>query len=202
MRRKTISKALLLYNQLQFVFVRMNADSVYFSFEKSDTFFTACFKNDTRIVAKATELHEKLVEEVKAFIPEGDFVTQCLLQPLPKIFGLRSTTAGGNIMGVERQKHNGLLFVAVAMVRTLEQEAFVHPKVQAWVQAVKKFAATIDDGNLDWIYLNYADKSQDPLASYGIENLKKMRNVAAKYDPEQVFQKLCLGGFKLSDVHI
>ena len=88
------------------------------------------------------------------------------------------------------------------MVRTPEQEAFVHPKVQAWVQAVKEFAATIVDGNLDWIYLNYADKSQDPLASYGIENLKKMRKVAAKYDPEQVFQKLCPGGFKLSDVQI
>ena len=161
---------------------------------------TASFKNDTCIIAKALELHDKLVEELKAFIPDGDFVTQCLFQPLPRLFGQRSVEAGGNVMGVEHQSENGLLLVAAAMVRTPEQEAFVYPKVKAWVQDVQKFAATIENGNLDWIYLNYADKSQDPLASYGVENVKKMRDVAAKYDPKQVFQKLCLGGFKISNV--
>ena len=135
-------------------------------------------------------------------IPDGDFVTQCLFQPLPKLFGQRSAEAGGNVMGVERQELNGLLFLAVAMVRTAEQEALAYPKVKAWVQAVKDFATTIDHGNLKWIYLNYADKSQDPLASYGSENVQKMRDVAAKYDPKQIFQKLCPGGFKISDVKV
>ena len=166
----------------------------------SNTWFTASFKNDALIIAKAAELHEELVEELKAFILDGDFITQCLFQPLPTLFGRRSAEVGGNVMGVEGQEQNGLLWLAVAMVRTPEQEAFAYPKVKAWVQAVKDFAATIENGNLEWIYLNYADKSQDPLASYGVENVKKMRDVAAKYDPEQVFQKLCPGGFKISDV--
>lgn len=161
---------------------------------------TASFKNDTRILAKALELHDELVTELKAFISDGDFVTQCLFQPLPKLFGQRSAEAGGNIMGVEHQAENGLLLVAAAMVRTPEQEAFAYPKVKAWVQAVRDFAATVENGNLGWIDLNYADQSQDPLASYGIENVKKMRDVAAKYDPTQVFQTLCPGGFKISHV--
>lgn len=140
------------------------------------------------------------MEELKAFIPDGNFITQCLFQPLPTLFGDRCLAAGGNVMGLERHKHNGILFLAVAMVKTPEQEAFAAPKVQAWIQAVKDFASTIEGGLLPWIHLNYADKSQAVLQSYGEENVRQIREVATKYDPDQVFQKLCPGGFKISDV--
>ncbi|KAK8047712.1 hypothetical protein PG996_015776 [Apiospora saccharicola] len=40
-------------------------------------------------------------------------------------------------------------------------------------------------------------QSQDVLGSYGPENVDKMRQVAAKYDPDRVFQKLCPGGWKI-----
>jgi len=96
----------------------------------SDTFHIACFKNDTRIIAKASELHDTLVEELKAFIPDGSFVTQCLFQPLSKLIGQRSAEAGGTVMGVEHQKHNDLLFTAVVMVKTAEQDAIVYPKIK------------------------------------------------------------------------
>ncbi|WXC56403.1 hypothetical protein SNK03_002339 [Fusarium graminearum] len=165
-----------------------------------NTWFTCCFKNDIRIITKASDLHTKLVEELKEFIPDGNFITQCIYQPLPTIFGERSVEAGGNVMGVERHQHNGILFLASAMVRTSEQEAFARPKVEAWVKELREFAATIEGGNLEWIYLNYADKSQNPLGSYGPENIRKMKDAAAKYDPNQVFQKLVPGGFKISNV--
>jgi hypothetical protein len=48
------------------------------------------------------------------------------------------------------------------------------------------------------VYLNYADGTQDPIGSYGEENERKIREVAAKYDPLGAFQKLCPGGFKVS----
>ncbi|KAL4994336.1 FAD-binding domain-containing protein [Aspergillus recurvatus] len=165
-----------------------------------NTFFTASLKNDPRILAKAAELHEGLVAELKSFIAEGDFITQCLLQPLPVLYGQLSAEAGGNIMGVSSQPVNGILFVGIAMVRTREQEAFVYPKVKTWVEALKEFASRVDPqhGVLDWVYLNYADGSQEVLSGYGKDNLQKMRTVAHKYDPEQVFQRLCPGGFKVS----
>jgi hypothetical protein len=77
-------------------------------------------------------------------------------------------------MGVERHTHVGIPFLAVAMVRTPELEAFAQPRVSAWIAAVREFAATLEggDGNLEWTYLNYADGSQDPLGSYGEENLQ------------------------------
>lgn len=165
----------------------------------SSIWFTACFNNDGRIITKSSELHDQLVQDIKQVAPDGDFITQCLWQPLPKVYSEQSVKAGGNVMGVERQPHDGLLFLATAMVKTPEQEAAVYPKVKSWINEVKAYAASID-GNLEWTYLNYADSSQDVLASYGAENLKKMKAVAAKYDPDQVFQKLCPGGFKLSKV--
>ncbi|KAG9514579.1 hypothetical protein KCV07_g7976, partial [Aureobasidium melanogenum] len=164
------------------------------------TWFTASFKNDSRIVKKAAELHEVMVEEFKAHIADGDFWTQCLFQPLPKLFGQRSAEAGGNVTGVQDQIEDGLLFQASAMVRTAEQEAFAYPKIKAWIEEIKLFAATIEGGNLPWVYLNYADQCQDPLSSYGKENLQKLRAVCRMYDPQQVFQKLCPGGFKVSAV--
>lgn len=170
----------------------------------SNSWFTSTFKNDTRIVAKAAELHEQMVERLKAFIPDGDFVTQCLFQPFPRLFGQLSAAAGPNVLGIDRKPHNALLWLAVAQVRTPAQEVFAYALVRDWVRAVREFAATIDGGEgvQEWVYLNYADKSQDPLASYGVDNLRLMKEVAARYDPQQVFQTLNPGGFKLSAVEM
>lgn len=41
---------------------------------------------------------------------------------------------------------------------------------------------------------------EDPLGSYGVENVAKIRAAARKYDPNQVFQKRFPGGFKISKV--
>ncbi|KAI3329680.1 hypothetical protein F4824DRAFT_516653 [Ustulina deusta] len=167
-----------------------------------NTFFTLSVKNDPVIVAKTSELHDNLVEELLAFIPEGDFITQCLVQPLPRHYGQKSAATNiGNIMGVENQPVDGLMFVAVVMVKTPEQNSFAYEKVRAWVEALRAFASNIENGILPWLYMNYADKSQPVLQSYGPDNVRRMKQVAAKYDPKGVFQRLCPGGFKLADVN-
>lgn len=153
-------------------------------------------------MAKASELHDNLVEELKAVVPNGNFITQCTFQPLPTLFAEKSVEAGGNVLGLERYKHDGILFLGTALLPTRELRDFAYPKVQAWTQGVKEFAQTVDDGLIDFVYLNYADPSQAPLASYGEDNIKFMKDVAAEYDPQGVFQKLCPGGYKLSDVQL
>ena len=50
---------------------------------------------------------------------------------------------------------------------------------------------------MPYIYWNYAFSDQDPLLSYGKENVEKLRNVSKKYDPDGMFQTACPGGFKL-----
>ncbi|KAI9748130.1 MAG: hypothetical protein M4579_007307, partial [Chaenotheca gracillima] len=50
---------------------------------------------------------------------------------------------------------------------------------------------------LPFLYSNYALPSQDPIASYGRASQARLRAVARRYDPQQVFQRLVPGGFKL-----
>lgn len=71
--------------------------------------------------------------------------------------------------------------------------------VAAWVDGVREYAESIN-GMLDWRYANYADGSQNPLASYGPEGIVKLMAAAAKYDPHQVFKRLCPGGFKVNNI--
>lgn len=47
------------------------------------------------------------------------------------------------------------------------------------------------------MYLNYADKGQEVIRGYGEGNRKELRRVSKVYDPEGVFQKAVVGGFKL-----
>ncbi|KAK6196699.1 hypothetical protein LQW54_011267 [Pestalotiopsis sp. IQ-011] len=166
-----------------------------------NTWFTGCFKNDERIIAKAVEVHNDVVEQLRELIPERDFRTQCIIQPVPKMISEHSAAAGGNVMGVERHATNGFLLLLSAMVKTSEQQAMVFPKIKAALQAVKDYAeVTVDGGNLSWIYMNYADKSQQVLEGYGPDNVANLQKVAAKYDPEKVFQTLCPGGWKIPEI--
>ncbi|KAI1501884.1 hypothetical protein F5X99DRAFT_418300 [Biscogniauxia marginata] len=126
---------------------------------------------------KASELHDGLIDELKSIVSDGDFMTQCIFQPLPILFSEHSVKAGDNVMGIERNKSNGIIFQMTVMVKGL-------------IAAVKDYAETIE-GNLEWLYMKYASEA---------DNVKKMKDVAIKYDPQQVFQKLCPGGWKISDV--
>jgi hypothetical protein len=48
-----------------------------------------------------------------------------------------------------------------------------------------------------YVYQNYASFKQDVFSGYGEENLARLKSVSKKYDPDQVFQKLQPGYFKL-----
>lgn len=65
------------------------------------------------------------------------------------------------------------------------------------ITEINNYAKSINKDN-EYIYLDYAGKDQDPLHSYGSNNLSKLRKVAEQYDPNGVFQKLVPGGFKLA----
>jgi hypothetical protein len=49
----------------------------------------------------------------------------------------------------------------------------------------------------EYIYMNYASQFEDPISSYGAQNVERLRRISRKYDPKQVFQRLHPGHFKL-----
>lgn len=47
--------------------------------------------------------------------------------------------------------------------------------------------------------LHYSAPFQDPLGYYGPDNLRFLQDVATKYDPGRIFQKLAPGDFRVTN---
>lgn len=106
------------------------------------------------------------------------------------------------MLGLENSPRNKLYFALGAMLSTpasQKQAALVYQKVSATQQKIKAKAKELGLDE-DFIYLPYADATQDALASYGVGNVRFMKGVAGAYDPTGFFQSRVPGGFKISRV--
>ena len=149
---------------------------------------------------KTAEVYEKLGESLKAQIPDGNFHISMVLQPLPLSFGAHSTARGGNMFGLDRLTDDCVLLVVAVEVATPELSASVgFPTLRDAIAEIEAYATSVD-GNVDFRYLNYCEGTQDPFSTYGADNIRKMKDAAAKYDPTGVFQTRVPGGFKISKV--
>lgn len=89
-----------------------------------------------------------------------------------------------------------VLFVVSASWHRPEHDYII--TTAAWKLIAKIDEATRKEGMYHpFKYLNYAAAWQDPIGSYGDENVRKLRSASRKYDPHGMFQEQCPGGFKL-----
>lgn len=79
-----------------------------------------------------------------------------------------------------------------------DDELFINQGL-ALTDGIQKFAQE-HETTVEYLYLNYADKDQNPLSTYGADKVAFMKKVAKKYDPLGVYQRLLPGGFKISQV--
>ncbi|KAL2842918.1 hypothetical protein BJY01DRAFT_235845 [Aspergillus pseudoustus] len=143
---------------------------------KQDTWFTLAFKADVRIVLKAIEVFEALIEEMKTHIPDANFSHQLVFQPLPACFRARSLEHGRNMFGLEHVEEDCIHFVWAVEVETVKlNETVVHPLLKKAVVEVEAYTRSIDAGS-DFRYLNYCDPTQNPLGAYGVENMWYMKD--------------------------
>ncbi|KAL1614226.1 hypothetical protein SLS56_012166 [Neofusicoccum ribis] len=162
-------------------------------------FRTCTFQNDEHVLMKALELSADWTERFKHESIEGDWVSATQFHPIPKIFSERSVERGGNVLGLERFSSNLVVFLAVFTWEDATKDSLFHSAAEQLIEDVVEFSRSLGKDN-EWIYLNYADKDQNPLESYGPENVAKIRAAAVKYDPDGVFQTLVPGGFKISEI--
>ena len=122
-----------------------------------------------------------------------------ILQPLPKVIFDRGLEKGGNMLGMDHQateKGNCILHQVLLVFSRSELETEGRRRLVAYREAVK--AQSIKTGtDVPFEYINYADKTQDPLNSYGKENVAFLRKVAATYDPDGTLRTRMPGGFKI-----
>ncbi|KAK3347358.1 hypothetical protein B0H65DRAFT_460286 [Neurospora tetraspora] len=109
----------------------------------------------------------------------------------------RDNGTGGNALGLEEVSQNWYVF-------TLEyprngDDAVHQAAMDSIYEQVRKTAE--ERGLLlDFVCPTFADKRQHVLRGFGEENVALIKEVAGKYDGEEVFQKLQYGGFLVRDL--
>ncbi|KAG8743123.1 hypothetical protein FRC11_013997 [Ceratobasidium sp. 423] len=143
-----------------------------------------------------------------------------IYQPISNNMIRASAKKGGNVLGLKpandplmgklRPLHSRSADVTDPSLFELEtvvvsyQFTWERPEDDDGVYAAidKLMAASTDiaksQGRLErYIYLNYAGSGQQPIQSYGPDQVDFLHKVKAEYDPNGVFEKLSRGGFKI-----
>ncbi|KAM0335873.1 hypothetical protein ACHAQA_000923 [Verticillium albo-atrum] len=165
-----------------------------------NAWFAASFKNDPRPMNYAVEKYNLLNAEIEKIAPssESGFNTLCMFQPITKSIVDKGVANGGNVLGLESyvEDGNGVMFLVTLAINGAEAEALAVPKVAAYLEDVDAYAESLGL-KWDWKYLNYAHRTQEVISTFGNEAVKKLQAASAKYDPNGVFQKLRVSGFKI-----
>ncbi|KAG4429966.1 hypothetical protein IFR05_014554 [Cadophora sp. M221] len=177
----------------EFVFELGGSDSGAFIAGHRQILGEITFMNNIEMMKKSQQIFESTFAP---FAQVKGFTQVFILQPLHRAILAANEKMGGNILGLGDKDGNTIWY---AILLTWDDTDFD----KAINDACKKFFAdvTVAAKRLGvyhpFIYLNYATKDQDPISSYGAVNVRKLKAAAKKYDPDQVFQKLVPGGFKL-----
>lgn len=106
---------------------------------------------------------------------------QYLLQPMP-------VTNGTNVLGVPANARDLGMWVLTG----LWNKASDDKKVVNTVQTIQEKSERVLQKKrllIRFKYLNYADVSQDPISTYGRENIEHLWATSMKYDPTGMWQK-------------
>jgi hypothetical protein len=103
-----------------------------------------------------------------------------MFQAIPTTFSKHSVERGGNVMGLDREKENGIMLLFnIAVKGDASLEARAREKLRVTTSELQDFARK-EGGLIDWQFLNYADFYQDPLGSYGEQNVERIRSMTRK----------------------
>ncbi|KAJ0106895.1 FAD binding domain-containing protein [Diaporthe amygdali] len=165
-----------------------------------NVWFTSTFGADTDLLRTVKGLYEDFLADLWTLLPADTFETQIVFQPIPSYLAQAGERKGGNVLGLDSSlKKNAVLFLLTLKTKTAADEAVIHARGGVFFAKVGE-AVKASGNSLPFVYLNYANPSQDPLGSYGAENIELIREVSAKYDPQGFFQRRVPGGFKISRV--
>ncbi|GKT94706.1 FAD binding domain protein [Colletotrichum tofieldiae] len=142
------------------------------------------------------------VEEVEIALEnglrnDGRFAPMLGIQPLTRNILNEQAKRGGNVMGLD-EEDGPLVVCSFGWEWSHESD---DDSVIAGIKAVLgKSVAAAKERDLyhPFRYMNYAAEDQDPIASYGADNVGFLKKVKETYDSEGLFTELVPGGFKVT----
>ncbi|KAG9256601.1 FAD binding domain-containing protein [Emericellopsis atlantica] len=155
--------------------------------------FTLTFQNTVDMGRKFLEVFNSLIADIQGDIDESVNII-FVMTPLPTTY----KKGGDNILGLnENLTKNSIVVQFEALMPSDKYKTFLTSKLRDATAGVQAYAEKTGQDN-KWLYVNYANREQDALGTYGEENLDFLERVAKKYDPEGFFQDRVTGGFKIT----
>ncbi|MCJ1317048.1 hypothetical protein MMC15_002369 [Xylographa vitiligo] len=128
-------------------------------------------------------------------IPAG-ILWSLAFEPLPTVTVQHGDLKGGNSLGTSPKDGNAIILLLAGIWTDSASNNIVAKIAQKMMRDAADIARRM--GLLHrFVYINYADPSQDPIGSYGPANVQRLKAASRKYDPRGVFQTQVPGGFKL-----
>ncbi|KAL3461183.1 hypothetical protein BJX64DRAFT_300202 [Aspergillus heterothallicus] len=158
---------------------------------------TGTYINREDVLHRIVEILNKQVEQAKSRAQGTDFAPVVIVQPWVPLFWKDSEERGGNVLGLERFSQNMIKVLWDFSWDSAADDDLFYELAESAQAEIDEYTKSTG-AYTDFIYLNYADGTQNPLRGYGPENVAFIAQVANKYDPDGVFQTLVPGGFKIS----
>ncbi|KAL5083991.1 hypothetical protein Trisim1_000724 [Trichoderma cf. simile WF8] len=156
-----------------------------------------------RTSSLSVKFHLSTLEQIDAIHQESvallkdcdGFVPSILYQPL--LGSMLPKDAIGNALGI-KPEDTPLIIIAILWRWTdVQHDKMIFDVADQFVEKVEK-AARAQGTFHRYQYLNYAARHQDVYGSYGEENRKRLLEIKAKYDPEDLMSTLRPGIIQLS----
>ena len=117
-------------------------------------------------------------------------------QPIVPAISSKSAPLGGNSQGLSPSDGPLVNALLTASWSLAGDDALVNSVAGGFIDGINARARNAGVYN-NFVYLNYANKTQSPIDGYGAVNKAQLQAVSKKYDPQGIFQKGVPGGFKL-----
>jgi FAD/FMN-containing dehydrogenase len=159
---------------------------------RRQTFGTVTIKNDKATIAATHSAYREVFNSLRRVNPKGLLWTIVFQAFLPS-WVQRSDPSP---LGLDVNSED---LVIVSFTVNWDEEAddeFVKGMARRTLEKIEAFAVSNSTSHR-YRYLNYCNEWQNPFEGYGEENWRFLKQTSKKYDPEGLFQKGCVGGFKL-----
>ena len=164
---------------------------------RRQVFATNTINNDRATLATAHAAYRDAIASIRRVNVKG-LVWTLVLQPLLPDW-VRKGDA--NPLGLHDCTHEPLVIVSFTVNwAECRDDEFVKTTTRRAVEQIDAVAVANKTGHR-YRYLNYCAEWQRPFEGHGGANWRFLQGVSRRYDPEGLFQRGCVGGFKLNVVN-
>ena len=158
------------------------------------SYWTATFQLDRALAQEITDIWTQEVDTIKSSV--AGIVPVLTFQVITSAMIQHMSDEGGNALGLEDEDAPLMLVIPSAMWTNGADDDIVYATYSKWLARSTMRAKELGLHHR-YLYMNYASQFQDPIRGYGDKNAARLKEIAKKYDPDGVFQRLQPGYFKL-----